>query len=83
MIILLMWRGAGTACRYEKGTWSGCVNQLMTRVDNLKANSDASCDKMRRLTKGCKPETNTKKSTKGNSVRCKINPTVEFYCVQM
>ncbi|XP_076760566.1 uncharacterized protein LOC143429063 [Xylocopa sonorina] len=53
------------ACRYEKGTWSECVNQLMTRADNLKANSDASCDKTRQLTKRCKPETNTKKSPKG------------------
>ncbi|XP_054013211.1 uncharacterized protein LOC128895027 [Hylaeus anthracinus] len=53
------------ACRYEKGTWSGCVNQLMTRVDNLKANSDAGCEKTRRLTKRCRPETNTKKTTKG------------------
>lgn len=54
------------ACRYEKGTWSGCVNQMMTRIDNLKANSDTSCEKTRRLTKRCKPEANTKKSTKGD-----------------
>lgn len=54
------------ACRYEKGTWSGCVNQMMTRIDNLKANSDATCEKTRRLTKRCKQETNTKKSAKGN-----------------
>ncbi|XP_043248591.1 uncharacterized protein LOC122395231 isoform X2 [Colletes gigas] len=53
------------ACRYEKGTWSGCANQLMTRVDNLKVNSDSACEKTRRLTKRCKPETNTKKTTKG------------------
>ncbi|XP_076286223.1 uncharacterized protein LOC143211943 [Lasioglossum baleicum] len=52
-------------CRYEKGTWTGCVNQLMTRVDNLKTNSDPTCEKMRRLTRGCKSETNTKKSNKG------------------
>jgi len=42
------------------------VNQMMTRIDNLKANSDTSCDKTRRLTKRCKPETNTKKSAKGD-----------------
>lgn len=53
------------ACRYEKGTWSGCVNQMMTRIDNLKVNSDATCEKTRRLTKRCKQETNTKKSAKG------------------
>ncbi|XP_015190212.1 PREDICTED: uncharacterized protein LOC107073885 isoform X2 [Polistes dominula] len=55
------------ACRYEKGTWSGCVDQISTRVDNLKANSDPSCDKTRLTTKRCKSETNTntKKSAKG------------------
>jgi len=42
------------------------VNQMMTRIDNLKANSDTSCEKTRRLTKRCKPETNTKKSAKGD-----------------
>lgn len=50
------------ACRYDKGSWSSCVNQLMVRIDNLRANSDASCEKTRRLTKRCKPETNTKKA---------------------
>ncbi|XP_033223811.1 uncharacterized protein LOC117177308 isoform X2 [Belonocnema kinseyi] len=53
------------ACRYEKGSWSGCVNQLMTRIDSVKANSDATCEKTRRLTKRCKPETSVKK-TKGD-----------------
>ncbi|KAF7385191.1 hypothetical protein HZH66_012277 [Vespula vulgaris] len=62
MIICVAGRAA---CRYEKGTWSGCVNQLSTRVDNLKANSDPTCEKTRLITKRCKPETNTKKSTKG------------------
>ncbi|XP_063984340.1 uncharacterized protein LOC135166198 isoform X2 [Diachasmimorpha longicaudata] len=56
---------ASTACRYEKGTFSNCVNQLVTRVDTLKPNSDSSCEPTRRITKRCKPETNTKKSAKG------------------
>ena len=61
---LIICVAGSAACRYEKGSWSGCVNQLMARIDSLKANSDASCEKTRRLTKRCKPETNVKK-TKG------------------
>ncbi|XP_011300221.1 uncharacterized protein [Fopius arisanus] len=52
------------ACKYEKGSFSSCVNQSMTRVDNLKPNSDSSCEPTRRITKRCKQETNTKKSAK-------------------
>jgi hypothetical protein len=53
------------ACRYEKGTFSSCVNMSMTRVDNLKATSDPSCEQTRRITKRCKQDTpNTKKTAK-------------------
>lgn len=44
-----------TACRYEKGTWSECNSQSkVVRVDTLKANSDASCEQSRQITKNCK-----------------------------
>ena len=58
-------RVCNTACRYEKGSWSSCTNQNMTRVDTIKPNSDPSCEKTRRITKRCKPEANNKKATKG------------------
>ncbi|XP_046588549.1 uncharacterized protein [Neodiprion pinetum] len=55
-----------TECRYEKGTWSECVDQQMNRIDNLKPDSDRSCEKTRRRTKRCKPETNAKKTPKSD-----------------
>ncbi|XP_008210922.1 uncharacterized protein LOC100121341 isoform X1 [Nasonia vitripennis] len=57
----------GKACRYEKGAWTSCVSQNMTRIDNLKANSDPTCEKTRRITKRCKPETSNKKAQKDRS----------------
>ncbi|CAD7002859.1 unnamed protein product [Ceratitis capitata] len=58
-----------TACRYEKGAWSECTNGQMTRLDKLKtaaakanlpvntdatdANSDSSCEPIRKTTKRC------------------------------
>ncbi|XP_015585899.1 uncharacterized protein LOC107263335 isoform X2 [Cephus cinctus] len=54
---------AKSACRYEKGTWGTCINQVMKRVDNLKSNSDSNCDKTRSVSRRCKPETNSKKTT--------------------
>lgn len=43
------------ACRYERGSWSECnVAGEMTRTDKLKANSDASCEQSRQITKKCK-----------------------------
>lgn len=53
-------------CRYEKGTWGECVDQLMNRIDNLKPDSDRACDKTRRRSKRCKSETNTKKAAKSD-----------------
>lgn len=50
------------ACRYERGSWMACENQWMARIDTLKANSDTTCEKSRRVTKRCKPENNTKKA---------------------
>ncbi|KAK0180807.1 hypothetical protein PV327_003152 [Microctonus hyperodae] len=55
------------ACRYDKGTFSACVNMVMTRVDNIKPNSDPSCDPTRRITKRCKPDAvSTKKIAKAD-----------------
>ncbi|XP_020710346.1 pleiotrophin-like isoform X4 [Athalia rosae] len=55
-----------TECRYEKGSWSECVNQLMNRIDNLKPESDRACEKTRRRSKRCKPEPNSKKTAKSD-----------------
>lgn len=56
------------ACRYEKGTWSECNAQSeMTRNDKLKANSDASCEQNRQITKKCKGK--SAKPTKGNHIQ--------------
>lgn len=74
---LIICVAGSAACRYEKGSWSGCVNQLMARIDSLKANSDATCEKTRRLTKRCKPETNVKK-TKGKSFFIKFNTRHQY-----
>ena len=63
---LIICVAGSAACRYEKGTWSNCLNQLTTRIDNLKPNSDPTCEKTRRLTRRCKPENNAKKAAKGN-----------------
>ena len=55
---------------------------MQVRIDTLKtANSDFSCEKTRKNTKRCKPETNGKKATKGtikNTIilRYKINKNI-------
>jgi len=44
-----------SACRYDKGPWSECNSQgKVVRTDTVKANSDASCEKTRQITKNCK-----------------------------
>lgn len=51
------------ACRYEKSSWSECSpNGEMSRTDMLKANSDASCDQSRRITKKCNKNKQVKTS---------------------
>ncbi|XP_044015001.1 uncharacterized protein LOC122857084 isoform X1 [Aphidius gifuensis] len=55
------------ACRYVKGSFSSCVNSQMTRIDNIKPNSDPTCEPTRKIEKKCKSDPNaTKSAKKGN-----------------
>lgn len=53
-----------SACRYEKGEWSKCLNGSMSRKDNVRANSDASCKPTREITKNCNKDKKQKKQDK-------------------
>ncbi|KOB66917.1 Pleiotrophin-like protein [Operophtera brumata] len=52
---------SNNSCRYEKSSWSECSpNGEMSRTDLLKANSDPTCDKSRRIVKKCNKNKQTK-----------------------
>lgn len=55
---------AHIACRYDKGEWSKCVNGSMSRKDNVRAGSDASCKPTREITKNCNKDKKQKKQDK-------------------
>lgn len=57
-----------SACRYDKGPWSECVDGRMARNDKLKQGSDGTCVKDRQISKKCKP-TKGAKSTKGKTTQ--------------
>jgi len=52
------------ACRYDKGEWSKCVNGSMSRKDNVRTGSDASCKATREITKNCNKDKKQKKQDK-------------------
>ncbi|XP_031631365.1 uncharacterized protein LOC116345814 isoform X2 [Contarinia nasturtii] len=52
------------ACRYDKGEWSKCVNGSMSRKDNVRSGSDASCKPTREITKNCNKDKKQKKQDK-------------------
>lgn len=57
------------ACRYDKGEWSKCVNGSMSRKDNVRAGSDASCKATRDITKNCNKDKKQKKQDKSKHNR--------------
>lgn len=52
------------ACRYDKGEWSKCVNGSMSRKDNVRAGSDATCKPNREINKNCTKDKKQKKQDK-------------------
>lgn len=60
-----------TACRYEKGAWSECINGQMTREDKLKStggvSESSSCEPMRSINKKCNPNNGGASSKQANS----------------
>lgn len=43
----------GSACRYEKGTWSECASGQMSRTDKLKSSAEQTCQSTRVVNKNC------------------------------
>lgn len=52
------------ACRYDKGEWSKCVNGSMSRKDNVRTGSDASCKATREINKNCNKDKKQKNKEK-------------------
>lgn len=56
------------ACRYDKGEWSKCVNGSMSRKDNVRTGSDASCKATREITKNCNKDKKQKNKEKSECI---------------
>lgn len=66
------------ACRYDKGEWSKCVSGSMSRKDNVRTGSDASCKATREITKNCNKDKKQKNKEKSE---CRhISTTPYIYC---
>lgn len=63
------------ACRYDKGEWSKCVNGSMSRKDDVRAGSDASCKPTRDITKPCNKDKKQKKNDKSNFIESIMAPS--------
>lgn len=61
---ILYFNGFIIACRYDKGEWSKCVNGSISRKDNVRTGSDASCKQTRDITKSCNKDKKQKKQDK-------------------
>lgn len=55
-----VWNTIYLACRYNRGDWSECENNSMTRKDTIRPGCDTSCKPTREITKNCNKDKKNK-----------------------